>query len=257
MGFSKTIFTMQQVGFVSYMRNKLLKRGTRMQVRIAGRTISIRARTRDLSVAIDSLCKEYEDLVGLLPEGFKGLIIDAGGYIGTAAIRLAELYPDATVVSVEPSSENLGILRANIAGQPRIHAVHAALTSKNGVMVTLRDPRLNEWGFTLVDVAGSDATDLEDVPSVSVSGLSTAFGKEVGFLKMDIEGAEVDVLGDELLRKTAPTVLFVELHERTVPGCVQSFMDFGRDRANYRGEGEKYLSVVSGAKVPEGFTPLN
>lgn len=256
MGLAKTVFAIRRVGLVSYIKTKLLARGTVIAVRIGQRQINVRSRTRDLSVAIDSLCQEYEGLSSLLPKGFDGLVIDAGGYIGTAAIRLAELFPHATVVSVEPSSENLGILRLNTAGASRIHVLHAALTSRDGQSVMLRDPQFNEWGFTLVDIEGATAVDLEEVRSISVAGLHKAFGKDVGFLKMDIEGAEVEVLNDEGLQSVAPSVLFVELHERTVPGCMAAFDKFGRGRANYKGSGEKYLSLALGIRAPTAYSPM-
>ena len=51
-----------------------------------------------------------------------GLIIDAGGYLGTAAIAFSEAYPDATVVTIEPSPENFALLVQNTAAYPNIRA---------------------------------------------------------------------------------------------------------------------------------------
>ncbi len=75
--------------------------------------IWVRSATPDLRVAILNLTEEFECLGQLLPEDYSGLIVDGGGYIGTSALKFSEMYPDATVVTVEPSSEIMSILGRN------------------------------------------------------------------------------------------------------------------------------------------------
>ena len=49
--------------------------------------IWVRSATPDLRTAIVNLTEEFDCLNQLLPEGYSGLIVDAGGYIGTAALK--------------------------------------------------------------------------------------------------------------------------------------------------------------------------
>ena len=93
--------------------------------------IYIRKNTPDLDVAISSLGKEFKSLEYLLPSDFKGLIVDAGAYIGTASLALHDLYPDATIIAIEPSSNNLSVLKKNISKCKNIKIIHSALTSES------------------------------------------------------------------------------------------------------------------------------
>ncbi len=115
------------VGLLTYLKFELLKlvgRRVERQVVVDGRwPIWVRSATPDLRVAILNLTEEFEYLGELSPEGYSGLIVDGGGYIGTAALKFSEMYPDATVVTVEPSSSNMSVLSRNIAGRENIVAL--------------------------------------------------------------------------------------------------------------------------------------
>lgn len=69
---------------------------------IRGHSVAVRPRTHDLRVALTSLGREFDRLRSLLDPDFDGIIVDAGGYIGSAALRLSDLFPAATIVSIEP-----------------------------------------------------------------------------------------------------------------------------------------------------------
>ena len=86
-------------------------RGQILRINIDSSTIYFRKGTPDLKVALSSLLHEYECLRLLYKPDFCGNIVDAGGYIGTSAIALHKLYPKAKIFVIEPSIENLGILK--------------------------------------------------------------------------------------------------------------------------------------------------
>ena len=50
----------------------------------------VRSATPDLRTAIANLTEEFDCLDQLLPEGYSGLIVDGGGYIGTAALKFSK-----------------------------------------------------------------------------------------------------------------------------------------------------------------------
>ncbi|MDO9222175.1 MAG: hypothetical protein Q7U20_00505, partial [Caulobacter sp.] len=68
-----------------------------IRVTLFGERIAVRMGSPDLEVAKSSLGGEFAPLEGLLPKTYSGLIVDAGGYIGTAAIKLARFYPMARI----------------------------------------------------------------------------------------------------------------------------------------------------------------
>lgn len=206
----------------------------------------MRARTRDLGVAVSCLGGEFEPLKGLLDTNFSGVIVDAGGYIGTAAIALSQLYPHAQVITIEPSRENIAVLKRNTARYPRIKSVHGALTGQKGAKLKLRNRQTGHWGYSVVESPGDrpGAAVIEEVDSFTLSDL-VPDAKNIGILKLDIEGAEKALFegGDESL--SAIPVIFAELHDRIAQGCSASFLEFSKNRKVMKCGGEKYLSLSS------------
>ena len=107
-----------------------------------------------------------------------GLIIDAGGYIGTAAIAFANAFPDALVISLEPSRHNFEMLRKNTKHLPNVIALNEALGSRVET-ATLSDRNTGEWGFTVVknplDCPAPQA--LHDTLTTTIPQLLRAVGK--------------------------------------------------------------------------------
>ena len=234
-----TLSTLQHL----WVARALSRRGT-LEVHIADEKILVRTGTPDLDVARWTLGGEFNSLTRAFPRGQCGLIIDAGGYIGTAAIALSKLYPLATVVTVEPSSDNFAVLGRNIAAHPRIHAHQAALVPTNSPRVrTLRNRGSGEWGFNIIENdTDTSASVIEEVATITLDEILKMYdARSILILKMDIEGAEYPLLKDpEWLERTK--ILVLELHERLVPGCEATFATANRNRFVYA-DGEKCISV--------------
>jgi len=243
------------VGYLPYLRYRLgpvFGRIDPMQVTVADQEIWVRPGTPDLRVAFQSLRSELDILSDLLPHDFDGLIIDAGGYIGTAALALAKMYPEATIVSIEASSKNYEMLKKNVAGIQAIVAINAALHSEPGKSFDLMDRGTGNWGFSIA--ASSNGTTLtETVTTVTLSEIAARFpGRNMGIIKMDIEGGEHVLFSspDDVLK--AIDAVFIELHDRIVPGCTDLFRAFSRDRWLLDAGGEKLLSLRrTPAEIPE------
>lgn len=207
--------------------------------------IHLRTCSPDLLVARSSLMGEFDAVSQTFPHDQDGLIIDAGGYIGTSALAFARMYPNATIVVVEPSSDNLAVLRKNVAGKPRIHVEHAAMMPAPATgTITLKNRGTGDWGFTIVpDPKDRAATAIEQVPGICVEQILEKYGyPEVMILKMDIEGGEYELLRQPgwLARTRA---LFIELHERIVPGINEAFEAANAGRMVSRTDGEKLISL--------------
>ncbi len=211
-------------------------------------SLAVRPRTTDLRVAQACFAGEFEDLATYCDTSFEGLIIDAGGYIGTAALCLARLFPKATIATIEPSSANFKILSQNIAQEPRIHAIQAALSAKSGDKLRLMDRKTGNWGFSIIETAANDQEPsfIEEVETICVPDIAARFpDKALGILKLDIEGAE------KALFETAPEqfrdipVIFAELHDFFIPGCEAAFHSFAPDRRVENFGGEKFLSLTA------------
>lgn len=242
------LWTMRRIGIKAFFQYHTKQSNEQVIISVAGQTVMVRARSSDLTVTLECLLKEYEFLDDLLPRDFSGLVVDAGGYIGTASIAFASKFPKATVVTIEPSSSNYTLLEKNVAHFKNIHPRKAALGPKAGGRVSLRDRRTGSWGFTIVDDAADrrDAEILEEVPVTSLDQVEQEFNCPIAFLKLDIEGAEKQIFeGNELMLRAIPLV-FVELHDRIVAGCTDAFRNLSRDRWILRLSGEKFLSIHRG-----------
>lgn len=230
---------------VFYYYSKKLSQRKTLKMKISSENIHLRTSSPDLSVALSSLGDEFSSLKYAYPASKKGLILDAGGYIGTSAICLAKMYPEATVVTIEPSSENFELLKMNIVGKDNIYAENAALAPREtDKHITLRNRGTGHWGFTIVENPnGKKISEAEIVTTVTINDILSKYGfTEILILKMDIEGGEYELFKDpQWLQKT--NILVVELHERIVSGCEKAFHQCNHDRFVYKTNGEKYFSI--------------
>jgi FkbM family methyltransferase len=213
-----------------------------VEARLFGFTLTLRTGTPDLMVALDGLGEELAPVLGFPDPA--GLVIDAGGYIGTAALRLARAYPKSRVICLEPAAENLAVLRRNVGAVRNIVVMQAALAATAGE-ATLHDPGAGEWGFSLL--AGETHRPLGAVPTVTVEGILAHEQRDRLFLlKLDVEGAESEILAASAGWIERTDIMVAELHERLAPGATAMFARATVGRTNRALPGEKVVSVRAG-----------
>jgi FkbM family methyltransferase len=222
----------------------LLNIRARVTIKIAETRITIRTATPDLEVAISCLCGEFDRLCAAIPALRHSLIIDAGGYIGTAAIAFARKYPSATIVTLEPNTANYKLLVRNTAGWSNIVAMDKALAPERGVL-TLYDRGTGAWGFTLIEKAADRMTSpIEQVQCITVDQIIEQTGADgVDILKIDIEGGEYSLLSRNTGWINKTNGICIELHDRIVPGCSQVWQAAMAGRNNFESDGEKQISL--------------
>ena len=235
---------MRKIGKRSYLRYLTQKSGALSQITIRGTQVWVRKGSSDIAVAISCLTGEFDILGHLYPRDWDGVIVDAGGYIGAASIAFAKMYPKARIITIEPSQENMTVLRKNIEGYDNITPIYGALTTEDVPSITLNDRGTGNWGFTIISRPDDtpDAKAMHEVPGVHLSTLGVPIS-EVGILKLDIEGGEYDILtkeGDQLDQVNA---LIIELHDRIKAGCSDAFFAYSKDRITLKDKGEKYVSI--------------
>lgn len=233
-----------ELGVSNYFKYRSTRKGKVVKLVIKGHAVAVRRGTPDLGVAISCLNGEFEILRHLLPETYKGTIVDAGGYIGTATIALKDIFPSAKIIVIEPSSENLRVLKQNVSHLQGVKIVHGALVGTSETSVQLNNRETGEWGFTVVaqPTDSPSASFLQETPAFRLSDLVTE-DEKIGLLKLDIEGGELSLFEHDLDSLTNIDAVFAELHERIVPGCIDKFFEFSKHRILIKDKGEKYLSV--------------
>lgn len=243
--------TISRIGFYSAIKSTILtklKIKKKIEIQIDGKKLIIRTNTPDLGTALLSLGNEFEPLANLLDHNFNDLIVDAGGYIGTSAIKFAEMYPNAKIVTIEPETENYNILTHNVKKYSNIEVIKAALVAKNDGELILTNLGTGEWGNTVVNnnklIKNLETKNIEKINGITLDDILTKYNnKKIGLLKIDIEGAEKEILdnANETLYDVYAT--FIELHDRFVPGCTESYINFSKNRILLNFGTEKYLSI--------------
>jgi FkbM family methyltransferase len=235
-------------GAVNFVGMTALRSRQPLRMTVHSVPIFVRPRTSDLPAAKISFSGEFDSAIAAARPLKHGFIIDAGGYIGTAAIILARAFPEATIVSLEPSHDNFAMLAMNVRGYPNVIPLNMALGSTAG-SIELVDRGNGGIGFSIVQAPADCASPsrLHEVAVTTVPDLMQRFeASGIDFLKLDIEGAEHDLLKGPPPWLDATRVIFAELHERIVPGCEAIFAAATAGRSNALDGGEKILSIRPG-----------
>jgi FkbM family methyltransferase len=127
--------------------------------------------------------REYE----WFPANDPKVIIDLGAHFGDTALYYHAQYPEATIISVEPSPENFERLKKNTAGIQQIVPVQAAVGGMDGsIQLNLGESSL---GYSVKAREGT-VTSVE-VPQVTLRTLFAQNGiQKADLIKFDIEGGE-------------------------------------------------------------------
>lgn len=192
---------------------RLQRLGRRTQevksIKLHGRTIFLRDNFIDREV----FCATYGDGFHRPPVRLSATptIVDLGSNIGLTLIDFENFYPGCRLVGVELDPSNYDLLQRNVAQLKNCQTLNAGIWRENGV-VFYED--LDAQAFRIVDQPSEKTKSMR---SISVSSLFRNFNVgEVDYLKMDIEGAEYEVLHPDADLGWLPQVklLNVEYHER-------------------------------------------
>jgi FkbM family methyltransferase len=155
-----------------------------------------------------SFLRMAEDIFGLCVYRFDSnspspYVIDAGANIGLSAIYFKQLHPTCEVVALEPDPHIFQILQENLAGYSSVNLIQAALSSTDG-----------QRGFFAEGSWAGRLTRREEVATCTVPSvrLRHYLTRHVDLLKLDIEGAETDVLFDCEDHLSNVDHLFCEYH---------------------------------------------
>lgn len=152
-------------------------------------------------------------------------IIDGGANIGISIVYFKRMYPDAKITAFEPDSAVLDVLRFNV-GQ-----------------FNFQDVKIIPKGLWSSDTSlsfyseGADAGRVSTEPAhnlitIETTRLSAYLTERVDFLKLDIEGAEWEVLQEAKERLANVERIFVEYHsfegkEQCLPEILALLKDAG------------------------------
>lgn len=232
-------------GAIYLIANKLKIR-ILLSAKIRNFRIYIRTCSPDLSIAIENLVNgEFQELPVRLISEQKGLIIDGGSYIGTSAIALNELFPGKKIICVEPHKGNFEVLQKNTKNYKNIEVINAALAPM-GIMSAKLHDRTREFGFTIVTPNKNfvSSREIGDINCISIEDIMLTHSViELALLKLDIEGGELQILKNSKDWISAVFCIYIELHDRIIPGCTNTFLNATRKMQIWPTESEKLCRI--------------
>jgi FkbM family methyltransferase len=136
----------------------------------------------------------------------KPRIIDCGANIGLSVLYFKKLYPGAAITTFEPDPKALAALRANVAAinASDVTIIPHAVAGSDGILQFFSEGA--DGGRV------STEHDTTSIISITTERLSPHLSKEVDFLKIDIEGSELEVLEEAQGSLGKVRAIFVEYH---------------------------------------------
>jgi len=153
--------------------------------------------------------------------GVDSVAIDCGANVGKITGWLANT--GATVYAFEPNPYAFAELTRRLGGNPKVHCIPKAVSTKAGILKLYLHRRATEdqvlWssGSSLLSTKGNiNPASSVEVEVVDIGSFIRSLGSTVDVVKMDVEGVECEIL-NHLLDNGVDKVVkqfFVETHER-------------------------------------------
>ncbi len=188
----------------------------------------------------------FDELNLFVPATKDDIIIDGGANVGGITSKCVRT--GATVHAFEPNPVCYDILRRRFAMMPNVHIHNVGLMDRNCTL-TLSSPKAHN-GFTDIEatvagsfVAESFDTDVEQesIECIDASEFIQSLDRPVALLKLDIEGAEIEVINRILDTGAVDRVKMavVETHERFSPELAKQ-TDKLRERISVEGLNDRF-----------------
>lgn len=151
-------------------------------------------------------------------------ILDCGANVGVSALYFRKHFPKAKITAFEPDPKIFAYLQANLSG----NAATVELVAK-GVWSSNATLRFQSEG---ADAGRIDSVTGSNVIEISTVRLRDYLNEDVDFLKIDIEGAETEVLLDIAPCLQNVRNIFVEYHSfagqpQTLGKLIQTLIEAG------------------------------
>jgi FkbM family methyltransferase len=174
--------------------------GRAEDARVAGARLVVPDRAT-FALLVDEIF--VREMYAFRPARARPLILDAGANAGVSVLYFKTVAPDARVVAFEPDPDAASMLRANVErnGLGDVEIVEAALARAGDRAELYRDP----------NIAGSVLTTTTPglfpaAGSVRAVQLSRWVEDPTDFVKIDVEGAEIDVLSELADARALPNI---------------------------------------------------
>jgi len=201
---------------VGCLLNEVLYAKKHLEFSLKGRSVEyplwFRTGTSDLDVFNELVCKKaYSYLENMQNVLF---VIDCGANVGYFSALCLSMFPDCTVVAIEPDLENFNILKRNLAPYgSRVNVINAGVWSHQTTLTMSTKPYRDgkEWSRQVRECLPDEV----GLAGVDISTIMKEAGKNhVSVLKIDIEGAETVVFSKNYANwLECIDLIMIELHD--------------------------------------------
>jgi FkbM family methyltransferase len=132
-------------------------------------------------------------------------VIDCGAHIGLSVIYIKRLCPTAQVIAFEPDEKNYELLNNNV----KSHELKDVELRKEAVWIEDTELNFIQDGSMSSKIGPENGHPVLKVKAIRLKSLLT---KTIDFLKLDIEGAEYDVIKDIADELKWVSNMFIEYH---------------------------------------------
>jgi len=143
-------------------------------------------------------------------------VIDLGANIGLAALYFAAHYPNCTLLAVEPHPGSYQILRLNLKDlirEARCKTLNVAVWGKEIMLVGESGDEPEHYSMFAMQEAASAGSDGLRTIGLSMPGIIAESGFDtIDILKVDIEGAEVELFKGDVSWLSRVRSIAIEFH---------------------------------------------
>ncbi len=192
------------------------------------------------SSSIDIYLEVFKDKHHMKLPAFQGkkdkVVVDLGANEGYYALGMKENNPKLKIISVEPAPETFQILKKNITGNKLkdVVAVKKAVSAKNGKITFEIVPEVTAIGSLNIGLQKRVWLDKKRIKKISVDSITlTELCRQhkidkIDILKIDVEGAELDILkSSKALLKNVKKVVIEKHVPQITKGCIEFMKNNG------------------------------
>lgn len=169
---------------------------------------------------------DLQDYINNLSPENSRCFVDAGSFIGTEAIYFAKLSPYNFVVALEPDLDNYQKLLKNISLNhiKNIFPINSGLWKSPGYI------NFSSNGNEMSGVTFENDQKSIRIKTTTLDDIYLKFNRNIDYVKMDIEGAEIEALqgGIKCIKKCYPKFIIATYHIRDgyqTKGRVEEFLN--------------------------------